>query len=83
MRNKYICDLCKGEIMERTWEHAPSNFSVVSYCASQNPLGQLGYGFQQAEVLIKECCQKCQHELAKTIMAKLKELSPAIPRVVE
>ena len=75
MRNKYICDLCQTEITESSWVDCPSDFKLTSYCASQNPLGALGYGYQRAEVLIAEVCQRCQRSLAKAVAERLTELS--------
>ena len=74
MRNKYTCDLCKTEITEISWFDAPSEFKAVSYCASQNPLGKLGLGFQYVKVEIKDVCQACQKALASTLTEKLAEL---------
>lgn len=74
MRNKYICDLCKKEITETTWEDQPSDFNFHSYCSSQNPLGRLGYGFQRAEVRMGDVCQGCQRALAEAVAKELERL---------
>ena len=75
MRNKYICDLCANEIAELSWEDAPSRFRLESYCASQNPLGQNGMGYQRVVVDIAECCQSCQRALATAISTVLVKLT--------
>lgn len=69
MRNEYQCDLCEKSVRETSWDRKARPIHIETVCHSQNPLGDLGYGFQHAKIILNEVCPECQF-FVSTALAK-------------
>jgi hypothetical protein len=75
MRNEYQCDLCKKSVRETSWDRMSRPLHIETICTSQNPLGDLGYGYQYAKIILKEVCPECQFFISTALAKRIAVLT--------
>lgn len=73
------CDICKREMPQRGWEEAPQRLTIVTHCASQNPMERITKDskFQDNTYTAEDVCQGCMKSLARIIAAGIESLANA------
>lgn len=74
------CDVCRGVIVERSWEDEAHPLVVKTTCSYQNPLGEITGDAQACEIDYREVCQRCQRSVSEAIteaILRLREPKPA------
>lgn len=65
MRNFFRCDICQTVVEVKDWTDEAAAVKLVSYLASQNPLGSISTNnnFQRSEFIKDDVCHRCRKEI--------------------